>query len=112
MVSLLVLFFQTLRKHLTLSIIKIILHKLSSLGVDAYACEWFTSFLTGRSKVTVFNSAPSESAQVSIGVAQGSILGPLLFIIYMNDLPNTLVSSITLTNFPSADAYIFKSGCL
>ena len=64
--------------------------KLSSLGLDAHACECFESFFTGRSHVTVFNDAQSESPQISIGVAQGSILGPLLFIIYMNDLINNL----------------------
>ena len=51
---------------------------------------WFTSFFTNRKQVTSCNDVCSKVAPVSIGVAQGSVLGPLLFIIYMNDLPDVL----------------------
>ena len=68
----------------------ILLQKLSNYGVDDTAKAWFTSFLTNRKQVTSCNDVCSEVAAVSIGVAQGSILGPLLFIIYMNDLPDVL----------------------
>ena len=70
----------------------ILLRKLHLLGADDHACEWFKSFLSERSQVTVYNNAQSETAKISIGVAQGSILGPLLFVIYVNDLPNVLES--------------------
>ena len=68
----------------------ILLQKLSSLGVDDASRAWFFSFLTNRKQVTSCNDVCSEVAPVSIGVAQGSILGPLLFIIYMNDIPDVL----------------------
>ena len=68
----------------------ILLQKLSSCGVDDAAKAWFTSFLTNRKQVISCNDVCSEVASVSIGVAQGFILGPLLFIIYMNDLPDVL----------------------
>ena len=68
----------------------ILLRKLSGLGVDDAARDWFNSFLSNRCQVTCCNNAMSDPASVSIGVAQGSILGPLLFIIYMNDLPDVL----------------------
>ena len=58
----------------------ILLQKLSNYGVDDIAKAWFTSFLTNRKQVTSCNDVCSEAASVSIGVAQGSISGPLLFI--------------------------------
>ena len=60
---------------------KILLHKLHLLGADYHACEWFESFLSDRSQVTVYDNAQSETAKISMGVAQGSIIGPLLFVI-------------------------------
>ena len=60
------------------------------LGVDDAARAWFTSFLTNRKQVTSYNDLCTETASVSIGVAQGSILGPLLFINFMKDLLEAL----------------------
>ena len=68
----------------------ILLRKLSGLGVDDAARDWFNSFLSNRCQVTCCNNAMSDPASISICVAQVSILGPLLFIIYMNDLPDVL----------------------
>ena len=67
----------------------ILLCKLSSFGLDDVAQKWFYLFLSNRSQVTCSN-AQTDPAAISVGVAQGSILGPLLLIIYMNDLPNIL----------------------
>ena len=68
----------------------ILLQKLSNYGVDDTAKAWFTSFLTNRKQATSCNDVCSEVASVSIGIAEGSILGLLLFIIYMKDLPDVL----------------------
>lgn len=68
----------------------ILLRKISNIGVDGTARDWFDSFLSNRSQVTCCNNKQSDPASISIGVAQGSILGPLLFIIYMNDLSDVL----------------------
>ena len=67
---------------------KILLQKLSNYGIDDAAKAWFTSYLTNRKQVTSCNDVCSKVAPVSTGVVQGSILGPLLFVIDMNDLPN------------------------
>ena len=70
----------------------ILLSKLCSLGVPitSPAYNWFESYLSNRCQVTVCNGTKSSSETVQIGVSQGSILGPLLFTLYINDLPDYL----------------------
>ncbi|CAH1256204.1 ACSS3 [Branchiostoma lanceolatum] len=70
----------------------ILLQKMSRYGIQGPALDWFKSYLTGRKHCTSINGATSEFHQVKYGVPQGSILGPLLFIIYVNDMPECLQS--------------------
>ena len=64
----------------------ILLHKLQYYGITGIALDWFRSYLTERYQYADYNGASSSMKLLTTGVPQGSILGPLLFIIYMNDI--------------------------
>ena len=73
--------------------------KLNAIGIDDSAGSWFKSYLTGRKQVVKINGRLSTTGNITCGVPQGSILGPLLFNIYVNDM----ITSVNCDLFLYAD---------
>ena len=69
---------------------EILLSGLSNYGIHGNAHQWFKSYLENRTQMCSINGSLSQSCLLSCGVPQGTILGPPLFLLYINDLPNCL----------------------
>ena len=86
----------------------ILLHKLQHYGIRGVAHQWMASYLKNRNQFVSVEGVDSTCKNLDYGVPQGSILGPLLFVIYINDLPgmNDLAQFILYAD----DANIIISG--
>ena len=75
---------------------KILLKKMQVLGFSSPAIDWFKSYLTDRTFKVYLDNSISSPAKVTCGVPQGSILGPLLFLLYVNDMSQAVRCDLLL----------------
>ena len=73
-----------------------LIHKLRDIGCSDGLLNWFSSYLSNRQQCVIYNGQASEWTFVKAGIPQGSILGPLLFLIYINDIVNELRAYVRL----------------
>ena len=85
----------------------LLLKKLSAIGFSNHTIGWFKSYLSNRLFRVNLGNCYSDSSNITCGVPQGSILGSLLFLIYVNDMPQAVISNLFLyTN----DSCLFFQG--
>ena len=88
----------------------ILLMKLKALDLSQDVFRWFQSYLSDRQQLVDVSGTLSSHANISCGVPQGSILGPLLFLIYVNDMSSAVSNNLLL--YADDSAILVADKCL
>ena len=83
-----------------------LIFKLKQFGIEGELLEWISDYLSGRKQKVVIRNSSSSLRRVNAGVPQGSVLGPLLLLVYINDISESLLS---LTRLFADDSSLFYS---
>ena len=87
---------------------QILLRKLQSYKCSDICLSWFKSYLSNRTQRVALNNEMSDSSEINCGVPQGSILGPLLFLLFINDLPLSLNDTTCCVDLFADDTTIYE----
>ena len=85
-----------------------LISKLRAIGLDDYLVSWITSYLTYRNQSVVLHGETSDLLPVTSGVPQGSVLGPLLFLLYVNDVNDVALSEGTKLILYADDILLYR----
>jgi len=99
-------FYWIYQKHLTLFPTKSYVINCSTMEYVVSCLNWISAFLTGRCQQVVLNGETSQSCPVTSRDPQGSVLGPQLFLCYINDIPEVMKSNIKLY---ADDALLYRN---
>lgn len=87
----------------------ILVHRLRSIGVVDAACDWLQSYLEGRHQSVIIDGVQSTPVPIKTGVPQGSVLGPILFTLYLRELGQLIRSHDLQCHFYADDTQIYGS---
>ena len=83
--------------------------KLRSYGLDDCMINWIKHYLAERFQVVAVDGSESNPLPVLSGVPQGSVLGPLLFLLYINDLPDVVQDTLSHLNLFADDVLLYRT---
>ena len=86
-----------------------LINKLYAYGIRGNILQWIQSFLTDRKQKVIVQGEESQWADVASGIPKGSVLGPVLFLIYINDLPDVVKKFVTIFADDTKEHAVIKS---